>query len=372
LGWGLLHLLRRGRDRYTAAILVVALAAGIGALVWLFVVASLTLGYLVPPLAAAARQAVRLVTEGESRQLFQSATGQVAPLWERLTGISATLILAAWWPVGLLATWLWQRASSLALLLAVVALGFPVSMVMRLTPTGSEAAGRSAAIVYLGLAFVVAAGIVHFDRLLTMASRLRAVPGGLRRALEALRGPVAPWRTVAAAGFVVLAVGGIILGTSPETRLPGTYLVGADSRSIDAESIDAALWMRETLGTDRRVAADRVNRLLLGSYGGERVVFHAADGIETWQLFLTPGVGEPEVARLSRARIEYLMIDRRLSRSLPLVPFYYEEGEIAQARHSEPISPATLGKWDGQPRVNRIFDSGDLQLYDVRALSGAG
>jgi hypothetical protein len=370
IGWAILHLVLSRRDPYGAGIVGVALVAAAGVVVWLFAIASLTLGYLVPPLAAAVNQAIRLVTEGEARQLFQSATGTVAPLWERFTGIAATFILAAWLPVGLAASWTKLRWNSLAVLLAIVALGFPASMVMRLTPTGSEAAGRSSAVVFLGLSFVVALGIVSLGDLIASISSVRRFPERLRLRTGRLRAAQAPWRAVAVAGFAILTIGGVILGTSPETRLPGPYLVGADSRSIDQESIQAAEWMRDTLGEERRVAADRVNRLLLGSYGSQDVVFHASTGIETWQLFLSPGVGRNEIARIKRAKLEFLLIDRRLSRSLPLVPFYYEEGEIAHERHDVPIQAATLAKWDTAPGVDRIFDSGDLQLYDVRSLSG--
>ena len=69
--------------------------------------------------------------------------------------------------------------------------------------------------------------------------------------------------------------------------------------------------------------------------------------------------------------LQYLLIDRRLSQSLPLSGFYYEEGEIAQAPHTTPISAAVLGKWDANTAADRIFDSGNLQIYDVRRLSHA-
>jgi hypothetical protein len=371
IGWAALHLLIRRSDRYGTSIAMAALVATAGVLVWLLSVASLTLGYLLPPLGAAVRQAVRLITVGESRQLFQSATGKVAPLWERLAGLGATGILLAWLPIGLGATWLRLRTNSLALLLIVVALGYPASIVLRLTPTGGEAAGRSSAIIYLGLAFVVALGILAFGDFVRWLIAHLHLPQRAAAGLQGIADLRVAWRTVAVTGFGVLSLGGVILGSAPATRLPGTYLVEADSRSIDAESIGAATWARRELGTDRRFAADRVNRLLLGSYGVQQVLFHGSAGIESWQLFVTPGIGQNEQARLERLGLEYLLIDRRLSQALPLFEFYYEEGEIAHQKHTTPISAAVLGKWDGDPAVDRIFDSGHLQIYDVRRLSHA-
>jgi hypothetical protein len=363
--------LRRGADRYRGSITTVALVATLGVLVWLFSVASLTLGYLLPPLGAAVGQMVRLITTGEGRTLFESATGEVAPLWQRLAGIGATGILLAWLPIGVGAIWVRLRNSSLALLLLLVGLAYPVSLVLRLTPTGSEAAGRSSAIIFLGLAFIVALGIVTFgDFVGWSATRLR-LPRSWSSRIVGLTERPTRWRVIAAAGFGVLALGSVIVGTSPETRLPGPYLVEADPRSIDAEGIAAARWARNVLGPDARIAADRVNRLLLGSYGVEQVVFAHSEGVETWELFLSSGIGKDEQATLEAIHLSYLMIDRRLSGSLPLFGFYYEEGEIAAGPYTAPISPDLLGKWDRDPAVDRIFDSGDLQVYDVRRLSHA-
>ncbi len=355
---------RRDGDRYGASIAMVTLVAVLGVLIWLFSVAGLTLGYLLPPLSAAVQQMVRLISTGEGRQLFQSATGDLAPLWERVAGIGATAILLVWLPIGLGAIWLRMRNNSLALLLLLVGLGYPASLLGRLTPTGAEAAGRSSAIIYLGLAFVVAQGILVSGVFASWLVARLHLPWSLV-------GRPAPWRLVAAGGFGVLVLGSVVVGTSPAVRLPGPYLVEADARSIDAESIAAATWSRDALGVDRRIAADRVNRLLLGSYGIEHVVFAHSEGVETWQLFLSPGLGPEEQANLKLINLEFLLIDRRLSRSLPLFGFYYEEGEIAKARHTAPISAVVLGKWDTDSAVDRIFDSGHLQIYDVRRLSHA-
>jgi hypothetical protein len=371
VGWAVLHVLVGRRDRYGGSVAMVALVAVLGVVVWLFSVASLTLGYLIPPLSGAVQQMIRLITTGEGRQLFQSATGDVAPLWERVAGIGATGILLAWLPVGLVAIWVRLRSNSLALLLLLVGLGYPASLVLRLTPTGSEAAGRSSALIYIGLAFVVAQGILAFGDFVQWLRPRLHLSRSLSSRLERLSGLTAPWRIIAAAGFGVMALGSVIVGTLPATRLPGTYLVGADSRSIDAESRAAASWALEVLGPDRRFAADRVNRLLLGSYGTQHVVFAHSERVESWQLFLSPDLDQGQRARLVVLNLAYVLIDRRLSESLPLTGFYYEEGEIYEGRHTTPISATVLGKWDSDPAVDRVFDSGDLQIYDVRRISHA-
>jgi hypothetical protein len=69
--------------------------------------------------------------------------------------------------------------------------------------------------------------------------------------------------------------------------------------------------------------------------------------------------------------IRYLVIDRRLSTALPHVGTYVEYGEQDTFRHTRPIDPAALAKYDGMPRVSRVLDSGDIAVYDVGALANA-
>ena len=370
-GWLVIHLITRRRDIYRGAPIGFAAALVIlGATIWFISVGSILASYLGAPLAAAIKEIIRLITTGEGRAPFQAGTGVVAPIGERAIGLITAGLLTLSIPIGLVYVTRRLRHSSLALLLGLLALAYPASLLGRLTPTGSEAAGRTQAFIALGLSFVAAVAVVWLSELASHTGELHI--GRLRRALRALAGGWrrVVWRAAFAAAVVVIISGGVILGSAPATRFPGPYVVGADRRSITAEGVDAALWTVDTLGPDRRIAADRINRLLVGSYGRAHVVFHGSDGIETWQLFTSSSVGPNEITRLHNASLEFLMIDRRLSTALPLVKFYWEEGEIYEAPHTVPVSAQVLGKWDQAPDVDRVYDSGNIQIYDVRDLSG--
>jgi hypothetical protein len=368
LGWAVVQWLVGRRDRYRSSVAMIALLAMVGVGLWLFSIASITLGYLFPPLNAALQQAIRLITTGVSRELFESATGSVAPFWQRAVAFAATGLLLACLAIGLVVTWRRFRDNSLALLLMVLSLGYPASLALRLTPSGAEAAARSSAIVYLGLAFVVAYGVLGagdaFRWLLGRVQRLR-VGAWARSVPETVIG-----RTIAACAFGGLLVAAVIVGTSPDIRFPGPYLVEADARSIDAQSLAAAAWTRDELGEDRRFAADRDNRLLLGAYGMQDVLF-GQRGLETWQMFVSPSVGDFERTRIRALGLDYLLIDRRLAQGLPVFSIYYEEGEIAHGLHETPISLSVLGKWDHATNIDRIYDSGDIQVYDVSRIGHA-
>jgi hypothetical protein len=370
--WALIHLVRRGHDIYRGTAIDIAGLVVVGAsLLWLLTVASIVLRYLGGPLTGAIGEAVHLITTGEGRTPFQSATGQVAAVWERFAGLGAAGLLCLGIPVGLVVITRRFRDNSLGLLLGLVAVAYPASLLARLTPTGSDSAGRSLAFIFIGLAFVIALGLVGLAD--AVAAR-RARPGGRLGAVAArvVQGRLASaWKAAFAGVATIVTLGGAVIGSAPATRFPGPYLVIADTRSVDNEITSASAWARSTLGTNQRLAADRIDRLIMGSYGEMNVVFQGSTGLETWQLFLSPDVGTAELATLRSGNIRYLVIDRRLSTGLPLIPFYYEEGEIYAGPHTTPISPAVLAKWDAIGLVDRIYDNGDIQIYDVGGLVSA-
>ena len=107
---------------------------------------------------------------------------------------------------------------------------------------------------------------------------------------------------------------------------------------------------------------------LLGTYGDEWPVTLFNSGLETYRLFLSPTLDEEDQSILRNGRIRYAVVDRRLSSSRPMLGFYFEQHEVE--RYEKPIDQTALEKFDGAWEVDRIYDSGDLQVYDVGVLSG--
>ena len=68
---------------------------------WSCHVASETVGYLAPNLGGGLSELVRLI-KGElvGRQLFRSAAGQTAPLWEQAAGYGSVLLVLLGLPFG--------------------------------------------------------------------------------------------------------------------------------------------------------------------------------------------------------------------------------------------------------------------------------
>jgi hypothetical protein len=250
-------------------------------------------------------------------------------------------------PLGLRRIWVRYRRDALALVLTLGALAYPATLLARLTPFGADVATRTPEFLFFGLGFVVALAVAEMR----------------------IAGANAVARLVVAAGLVaVIFLGGIIIGLPGWGRLPGPYLVGADSRSVDPTGIAAAEWARVYLGPHNRVVADRVNNLLMGTYGQQRPVTAYVDRVQVRTLYFGTEVGTPQSRVIRDGDIRYLLSDRRLSRSRPLVGYYFDRGEFEDEEKRRPIDSRALRKFDGVPGVSRILDVDDIVLYDVRSL----
>jgi hypothetical protein len=327
----------------------IVLLALVISLAWLVYIAGLTVGYLTPVVWSGISELIRLIAgEVIARELFRDYSGQLAPIWERMAGFASVIFILVGLPFGVLRVWRRYRADSLALALAAGAFAYPASLGLRLTHFGAEASNRTSEFLFVPIAFVLAVAATELW--------LHRPKSWLRPAL------FASWAAV-------IFAGGVIVGVPRWGRMPGPYLVAADTRSIEPKGLAAAEWMRTTVGPGNRVAMDRINGLLMGSYGGQTTVRYSYEGTGLAWVFFPPTFGPTELGLLQSGRIHYVVVDHRLSAQLPVVGIYYEMGEPDTYRHSTPMDPEAMTKFDRVVGAQRVFDSGDIVIYDVRALT---
>jgi hypothetical protein len=341
---------------------VVALVATIA---WMLYVASVTVGYLAPAFAGALEQVLNLIAgETGGRALFNGAAGGDAPGWERVIAFGSVALVLLALPIGLVGLWRRFRRESLAVTLGLTALLYPVTLVARFTDLGAEIAARSSAFVFLGVGFVVAIALVGlFDRITDRAAlaRVRGQSGSGRFARPAL-----------GVAVVVVLVGGAILAVPNWARMPGSYLVSADPRSIDARGIAASSWTMSELGPANRFLSDRINRTLLSTWGRQHALAAVGDQLDVKVPFLETTLSPRGLAILRRGGTEYVLADVRLSTSLPYVGVYVERGEtVENGPWTAPLPIAALQKWAEVAGAYRVYDDGFIQIYDVRKLTNA-
>lgn len=330
-GWAM----RTNGSRWRVPLWIVLVSVG-SLTLWVSLVAPITVNYLLTPISAAAFDLVSLVVR-PGLSGFQTAPFS-GPAIESAVSIVSTFIVIAILPACLYSVWRRFPTNTLAITLAGCSVAYIGSLLVRLaTPHGSELMGRSWVFIYLPLAFVIAVGLDHLARL----------------------APRGAGSIIGGALLVTMYAGGLVTGWPPFwARLPGPFLVSGFERSVEAENKAAALWMDRSLGRGHRIAADFGTSVLLGSYGRQTPVY----GMQ--HLFLSSEYAEKERAQACQAGIKYIVIDARLSEQSPASGAYFL-GEKPPIPYDTPINKAHLRKFDGALGVDRLFDSGEIQIYEI-------
>ncbi|TAZ70760.1 hypothetical protein ELH72_27835 (plasmid) [Rhizobium ruizarguesonis] len=366
-GTAAMECLRQGASamQKRRAILLASIAV-IAPVAWSRIVGNPTGSYILPVLEGGIHEVAQLVSSSTStRKLFVSDTGALAPAWQRyltmagvaliclglLTGFLRSLVFngqhrnaSILWPP---TRWrLWR--SSLLQILVLVTLAYPVSIIFRLTRSGWEIGNRIGSLSFLGVAIVVAVAVAAFWH------------GTSRGWLRA---------TALAAAATTVLIAGVISSEGPRILVPAGYEVSADSSSIEPMGISAASWTREWLG-GQHFAADRINRLLLSTYGRQKVSTTLESGQDTSMAITAADLGPMERKLLIGSGVGFVMVDLRLTTGLPGVGVYFDGG--AQDRnHTVPLQSSSLLKFNSEPDVDRTFDNGFMVIFDVGRLGKA-
>lgn len=359
--WGLVLVYRWRHQHSKSGIRQMALVATLATVLWLGAVALPTVFYLAPVFRDAVIGVARFVGDPASgRALFQSNEGNAAPIWERvvaLSSVGATVLLV---PLGLvqLKREFWNKP--FALLLGGTALLYPALLTLRLTRTSWEISNRTSEFLFVGLSFVVALALVEFrwSMLPRWRERFQWVqgPAGLLRSPLA----VAPLASL-------LFVGGVIAGWPPNARMASPYQVETTRQLIYPQSVTAANWMGAFVEKDSRVAADYANARLLVAYGQQYPLTGSARGVRYAINAETVDRGVLEI--LHTNRVQYVVVDRRRIREDPLVGMFFIENLNQSGFLHQYFPAATYEKFDRADQVSRFFDSGDIYIYHVEALS---
>jgi len=271
------------------------------------------------------------------------------PLYERVATIGALGILAFLVLWGSRRLWRERHAEPWALPLIGGALMIFVGVALRIAVSdGSELSGRASTFIYIPVALVAAVALRG------MRPRDSGRHGAGRRSL-ALVGSAAP-----ALAAAVILMGGIASGWPPYwDRLPGPYLVSGFERSVDPQGLAAARWALGALGPGHRWAEDSAAYTLLATIGDQNTVRDVG--------VLFDGKGADAAARffVTHEDIQFLAIDLRDSTQLPASGAYFP-GQPNAVRYRSPLPRTDLEAPGQVAGMSRIYDSGDIFLYDLR------
>jgi hypothetical protein len=320
-----------------------ALVALVAALFWSLYIATITIGYLAPVFRTALESILRTIATEGGRELFQSSQGVVAPLWERATGILSVLLIVLGLPFGMRQLWR-QHRHPFALVLAGAALAYPAMLLLRFAPAAWETSNRSSAFLFVGVSFVLALAIEAW----------KPERGGFRGHL------------VITIYVAIIFAGGLIAGWKPDGRLAKPYWVATYADPVEPQGVSAARWMLTTLGPGHRIAADQSNARLMLLDGNQYP--HSSDIYDLGQLFSARQIGSYERQTLRLIEIEYVVVDRRRISWDNLLGYYFDRIPDKAGSQTYLLDSQAYTKFDTQPNVSRILDTGNITVYDVMEL----
>ncbi len=216
---------------------------------------------------------------------------------------------------------------------------------LRVVPSAWETANRASDFLYVGIGLMVALAAHRVWR------------PRRRRWLVTLA-------TSAYAG--VIAVGGVIAGWPPELRLSQPYRATVNGHVIEPQGVALARWSLSGLGPNQGFVADQSNGLLLAALG-RQLPRIGNDGVAN--AVLEPTRLDPSVVNaIASAGIQYVAVDRRAVASDNLAGYFFAPAGKPPTGSRGLVDPGRVSKLD-VPGVSRVFDSGDIVVYDVRRLS---
>jgi hypothetical protein len=328
-----------------------ACAAIASTLTWAIVQRSLLTDYFGPIIDDVSAQ----FRGGARRSTFQDSAGTTTPLLDQvlLLYYAAALSLVVLSLAVLAIRFTRRGARDLLwwvphlLLLTLTGL-IPLLLAARVVPKGGELFDRSSSLLFIPFSVVFA----------TYAVRLWWQEPGLaqRRAVRLTAG-------VLAAGVFL---GGYVLGSGPNwARLPGSYLVAADTRSMDAENLAAVKWARDALPSGSRIGAERVSSILLAAQAGLWPVMKGPGDVDAPALYVAPHWSQRETDIASAMQLRYLYVDRRWANELPHFGNYFFKGETGEGHQ---LTDAQLTKFDAVPGIRLVYRHGPISIYDLKDL----
>jgi GT2 family glycosyltransferase len=339
------------RERPTLA--AVTAATTLVVAVQVIPIAVLLRSYFGPMFGAALDQAGALLGGVGSRTLFADSAGVSNPDWERavLVGYAVICVVVAVATGAVIIRHAVRVRHRLLFVLGLLCMAYPATFTGRLASNLAEICDRATTFAFLPLAIGVAWLLRHRD----------VSAGPQHRTARTGAHPIVVLALLCA-GFL----GGLILGNGPDWgRLPGEYLVVADSRSLDAETLAAAQWAGDHLAPGSSVMADRMPATLLSSVGRLWPEAGPRAGVEPATFYFSQTWGKAQTRTAKALGLRYLYVDTRLASSRPHEGWYFYPGETPDERQ---LTVTELTKFTSVPGIVTVYHHGPVSIYDLSGL----
>lgn len=293
-------------------------------------------------------------TTGQRRELFKDSAGTAARSLDQYFLLYYAAALSAIVAVILVLAYRERHRGGRLVLIALMTASIPLALAARVVPKGGELYDRFNSFLFIPFSLYAASFISWFWWREPHHYGFREHRKIVRIRLVGI--------ALAASAFV----GGYILGSGPNwARLPGPYMVSADTRSMDPETLAAAKWARDALPAGSRISADRVSSILLAAQAGLWPVMKGPNQTDVAALYVARTWGTAETDLAGAMRLRYVYVDRRLADELPHFGSYFFEGETGDGQQ---LTRQQLSKFDRVPGISLVYRHGPVSIYDLSGL----
>ncbi|MGH9068582.1 MAG: hypothetical protein ACRD0J_14010 [Acidimicrobiales bacterium] len=158
----------------------------------------------------------------------------------------------------------------------------------------------------------------------------------------------------------MLFLGGLAIGWPASwERVPGGFVPGGFERSVGAPNVDAARWAANVLGPGHRISGPFMDFILMGTLGNQNPVQGVAP------LFYAKSFTPATAGLVKQASLRYVVVDRRLTQALPASGSYFPQ-DPRSGQLTKPLSPQTIAKFNQVAGVSRVYDGGNIMVYDLQ------
>lgn len=333
-----------------------AIVMGVAVAIWNVPIAAVLARYLVPIFSGVVQSAGAFLAGTLGHHIFGASAG-TPPIadWERVVLVVYELSCTV---AALACAWImlpraFRNHDRMLGLLGALALVFPITAAAHFDPSVGELGDRASTFLFFPLALSCSLIIQRHPR---VTRRPASGPNPFRPAvLIALIGATS-----------VIYLGGVLLGSNPDwSRLPGPYLVSADNRTQDPETLAAVEWAATHLPAGSTVVADRVPAVLLASQARLWPETQPQQGLVPAHLYFSDTWGPRQTAIVRGLHIDYVYVDTRLADSLPYVGYYISQGETATPTR---LTVADVAKFAHVPGLKAVYHHGPVTIYDTAGL----
>jgi hypothetical protein len=318
---------------------ILATISATSVILWISTLARSTIGYFSPTVLGILDGLKSITTN-----VAGSTSGAVpTPFANEDIQYLGLLIITVLIVVGCWQAWRRHRRHPWIIGMMIGCLGFFAFAAVRIaSPDGQELAGRAATYTYIPVSVLAALALTRLVN----------------------SGPVRRWgaavTALVLASVVTLLLDGLANGWPPFwERLPGPHQVSSFEASVGPEEIATSDWTLSYLGVGNRIAADAgIYPVLLG-YGDQDALQNIGFLYATpdW----VPAIADEAIAN----QVQYVLTDSRLTKLLPLNGTYFP-GDTTMVTQTLPA--ANLDKFNDITGVSRVYDDGNIVIYNLMSL----